>query len=337
MDQLPVGYLFKTAFPMPMGVVGGLGKFLAETMPNAFKAIQSGAGKIGLNTATTTRVVAGKLPLIGEVGASKAMLATTGLGAAAGAAKGAIGAPEGEKGKGALKGALVGGVLGAGTGLVANKLPTIGKQLSQDFAPAGKRLMDIAKTQPNMSAKEFMQRGINYASNNMGLKFQPIPAGTGPDVKNFFGTSKATGKLIEDKGLLSRGIANAATTVKAMQNKGIVEGAASRLKDNWQYHQMHTSKIGKDTFQAPRSGMGRVTMPLMMSGAGMGIQEALQSKNEDGTKRSIGTRIRKGTVSTLGWGLAPPVMVGKLLHDTSKTFMGGRKKPQQDLTNQGVI
>ena len=335
MKPLLIEYLVKEALApgVVAGVAGGLGRFLTKTMPNAFRAIQSGAGKIGLNTATTATK---NMPL----GMSKAMMTTTGVGAAGGAIKGAVDAPEGQKGKGALKGALIGGAIGAATGAAANKLPTLGNQISQDFNPAGRMLSAAAKANPNMTMKNLAQGSMDWAAKNMGDRWQKIPTGAGPNVKNFFGgTTKATERLanqplvpggpITHKSLAARAVGSGATTGKAMQDKGLIEGAVSRIGDNWTRHRSHDAKIGLNTFKAPRSGAGQIVAPLMMSGAGMGAMTALQSKNEDGTQRSMGTRIRKGATDAVGWGLAAPAMGTKALYDVSKAFRP--KKLQQNL------
>lgn len=331
MVRLPAEYITKEA-AVAAAVAGGLGKFLTTIMPNAFKAIRAGAGKVGINELTTKGTQLGTVFGKTITGPSKTMLTTTGIGMAGGAAKGAYSAPEGEKGKGALKGALVGGVLGAGAGAAANKLPTLGNKLVSDFTPAGQRLIDIAKNQPNIGAKELFHRGADYAAKNMGTQWRAFPSSIkGPEMKNFFGGKTPATHVAPggEKSWLSRAVASGGQTVGAMREKGILEGGISRIGDKVKEHTYFTAKSPSgNLLKGERSGMGKIIAPLAMSGAGMGVMEAAQSKNPDGTQRSMTTRLRKGVTATVGWSLAAPAMGAKSIYDATKALRP--KKLQQN-------
>lgn len=274
----------------------GLGKFLVEGMPKAFAATKS-------------------LPKM------------IGAGAGLGALQGAASAEEGQKGQGALKGALIGGTLGA-VGAGAAKRFDFGKNIVRDFTPAGKRLMELGQKK-NLTFTQLADRGAQIASKNLSEQWTPVAKGSKKQLQTMWGTQSKAEFQVQPRTMLAKGIGTMGEAWTGFRTKGI-KGIGDVLKKDFQQSRYFTKEIGGKTYAAKRSGLGQVVNPLMTSGIGMGVTEGLSTTNDDGTKASLGKKIRKGTTSALGWGLAPPVMAGKLIYDTSKSFMGGQR-PQQDL------
>lgn len=287
-------------------------------MPNAFKAIQDVSKNLGVTAFNAGKIRYG-LPAAG---------------AAIGGARGYAKAEEGNKGTGAVVGAVTGGLMGAGAAWGVNKLPTLGKQFTKDFKPIGEALKRTGANQ-NLTYKELgnkiLDRGTQMTSENW-IKM-PAP---GAKMKDMFGGMHE----VEQLRMNTRGMAaNAANTIlesaKAMRDGGI-SGVGKHLWKDFKSKQMFEKTTNGVAMRAQRSALGKIVNPLMASGIGMGAMDALTATNKDGSKASLGKRVRKGVTSTLGWGLAPPVMAGKLVYDTSKSLIGGHK-PQQDLNNQGVV
>jgi ABC-type phosphate transport system substrate-binding protein len=109
------------------------------------------------------------------------------------------------------------------------------------------------------------------------------------------------------------------------------KGMGNVLKDNWKSLETFNKTVGGKTYQFQRSGLGKVVNPLLGSGAGFGAMEAMTSKNEDGSKRSIGNRLARGAGTAVSWSAAPKLMTGKLLgYDIPKIFTGMKRPKQQN-------
>lgn len=304
--------------PNAAGVAESVGGFISKTMPKFFNAIKSGVGKAGINASNAAAIKWG-LPAAG---------------AAAGAARGYMKADEGSKGQDAITGGLTGAAIGAGAGWGLNKLPNLGSKLVNDFSPAGKRLMDVAKAEPNLKFKDLASRGIDWSSKNLGTQWKPLgvsPNASGPQIKTMWGTSTTPTayQVGPEKGMAAGAVKTLADTAKAFKDNG-VKGVGNVLAQDVKDKMYFSKTVGGSTYKAKRSMLGQTVNPLITSGIGMGVMDAATAKNKNGQPASLGKRLRKGTGSALGWGLASPVMAGKLVYDTSKSIIGG-KKPQQDL------
>jgi hypothetical protein len=317
---------------------GTMAKFLTNAVPKFFGSIQGAAKAVGLTAQNATAV--------------KTMAGITGAGV--GAAAGAVGAPEGQRGQGAIRGALIGGGIGFGAGWGASKLPTLGNKVVADSMAAGKSLRAMNMANPAMSNKDVGNKMLDYMAN---MKTQ-VSKGTPTDVTSVPGlwqsktNMNAKIPLGKARSAVGMEVNNAQSSTfkalgevagwgKAMREKGILEGTGSTLMENIRKAQTYTKEIkpdnlknfptgtvpGKYVFQ--RSAVGKVVGPLAMSGVGMGVVDAATTTNEDGTKPTVGKRLSQGTKSALKWGRAPQLMWGKALaYDIPKTFIGGNKQPQ---------
>jgi len=305
------------------GVASGIGKFMSEYMPKGFKAIQSGAGKIGLDKI--------KHPMIAG------SLVGSGIGAVSGAAK----AEPGERGSGALGGAIKGGLIGGAAGWGAGKLPNLGNKLISEFAPAGKKLMEVGKANPNIKFTELMDRGSKYMQKNFADQWAPLAnsknfaelqskgqiknveqvmSPKGP-MKTFFGTNSTPEFIRQGQGhtMLAKGLAETGNAWLGGRTEGI-KGIGKVLKNDFTDKMYFTKDIAGKTYRGKRSLVGRVVNPLLASGVGMGAITAATTEGENGQKPTLGKRLRRGAVDTALWGLAPPIGAAKAVYDTSKSF-----------------
>lgn len=308
-----------------------IAKFLVEGLPKIVGGAQTAGKAIGLTGARTATSVAGWQPL-------KAGLATGAAGATVGGIEGANKAPEGQKGVGALKGAIGGGVLGyVAGGALSKRMPTLGNRTVAAYSDAGKALAEALKTNPKMTPGQFVRGGIDYAAENFENKFIPITKG--PMLQHKVGPitvakdTMATEQLVGTKHTwLSHPVGTLARAVKPLYSGegviGTIKQYGKTLGKDWNLSKTFTQDIEGQTFRGRRSLGGRIINPLISTGIGMGAFEAATSKNEDGTPANVGTRLRKGGITALGWGIAPPVMFGKVVYDTSKAIRSGNNQPR---------
>ena len=169
-------------------------------------------------------------------------------------------------------------------------------------------------------------------ANNFEDKWTPMGNYGGKDIKTFFGTQAKVNavNLGESHPITSKAFAATGRSWTAMREgwqqngaMGAAKGIGSTLLDDVKRSTMFEAKgPGGLKYRAERSLPGKILNPLMTSGAGIGLVTALPSKNPDGTKATLGKRLRRGIGNTLGWGLAPPVaaaeMVGNMAYNTAK-------------------
>lgn len=310
------------------GVATSLGKFLSEQLPKGFKGIQQASTALGANAI--------KKPLMtGALG-----------GSALGAASGAIRAKPDERGQGAFHGAIMGAALGAGATWGASKLPTLGNKLISEFQPAGQKLMAVGKANPNIKFTELMDRGTRYMQKNFADQWAPMVTAKNYQALQSSGQIKNMNQIVQPKdklktlfgtgstpefvrqgpahSMLAKGLAEMGNTWQGARLGGI-KGIGKVLWNDVTDKTYFSGAIGSNTYRGKRSLVGRALNPLVASGVGMGVADAITATNSDGTKASIGKRVGKGAVSTVGWGLAPPVMAGKLVYDTSKQLIKSKR------------
>lgn len=310
------------------------GNFLTKTMPNFFKSVRGGAEAIGLTAAN----------------ANKAGLVGGAVGGAAGALSGNKDQNPETRGRSMLTRAAIGAAAGfyGGKG-IANKMPTFGQHYEEAFKPVGTKMFDLAKNKNlgdvarGQKLTDFAAKQLNPQYSTGGIK--------GVKTKTFFNMgseTKATGlRKNPDLPWGAKVMGDLARGAKNMRTQGLFNGIGTTLKNNWEEAKTFDRKIdlktglkgnGNDpTFRFNRSAAGRIISPLATAGIGMGITDAALGTNDNGSKPTMSKRLRTGAKSTLAWGMAPHLMMGKMIgYDIPKTIMGGTKQPQQDLNTIGV-
>lgn len=313
----------KTLHLKQAGFASGVAKFLTKGLPEAVGKLNAGAKAIGLANKN--------LPL-----------GTSALGATVGAVRGASRAEDGHKGTGALMGGLMGGAIGYGAGKGLGALPELGKNTIPHYQRAGEALSNTLKANPNISARELMNKGTSYMSRNFNDQWIKAPADAGM-MKPMLGKEKPVEQILQGKkkSWLVTSPGSLAKTWEAGRTDGI-KGIGKALWQDVKDQTMFSDKIklpggAEGIGRAHRSMIGQVGNVATMSGLGIGATEfAMGGKDEHGNVQPMGKRIMKGTGSALGWGLAKPVMVGKMMYDLPKSLMRGNKQPQLDNNIQGV-
>lgn len=305
-----------------------VGTFLTKTMPKAFKGIRGAAKTVGLTAAN-----ANKAGLIGGA-----------IGGAGGAVSGMQDQNPETRGTSMAARAAIGATAGyfGGKGL-ANKMPTFGKHYEAAFKPVGQKMLSVAKNtkltggQRGQQVMDFAAQHLNPQHTTEGIK--------GITTKNFFGhgndtpaVAKVTNPHLPWGAKVFGDIARVGQNVR---QEGVVKGISNTLKQNWNEAKMFDKKISDKpnapTYRFNRSAAGRIVNPLITAGVGMGITDAAMATNDNGSKPTIGKRLRTGAKSTLAWGVTPHLMMGKMVaYDIPKTIMGGSKQPPQDLNTIGV-
>lgn len=314
---------FKTLQIKQAGFASGMAKFLSKGLPEAVGKLNSGAKALGLANKN--------LPI-----------GTSALGATVGAIRGASNAEDGRKGSGALVGGVLGGAIGYGAGKGLGTLPTIGKNTIPHYRGAGEALSKALEANPNMSAREMFTKGTSYMSRNFNDQWVKAPANAGT-MKPMLGKEKPVEQILkgDKKSWAVTSLGSLSNTIEAGRTGGI-KGIGKALWQDVKDQTMFSDKIKlpngvEGIGRAHRSMIGQVGNVATMSGLGIGATEfAMGGKDEHGNVQPMGKRIMKGTGAALGWGLAKPVMVGKMMYDLPKSLMRGNKQPQLENNIQGV-
>lgn len=291
-----------------------VGNLLSKKMPKFFEGVKGVGKAVGLTAAN-----ANKAGVVGGV-----------MGGVGGAASGATDQNPETQGRSMLVRGAIGAAAGfyGGKGL-AKKMPTFGDNYATTGKLVGGKMLNLAKD-TSLTAAQRSDKLTEFAAKN--LTTQTKTMGKSQTTKNFFGhgaevssNQRVTNPKVPMGFKMFGDLAKAKTNVR---KSGLVRGTIDTIKDNYHESTMFdkaiSDKPNAPVYRFKRSLAGRVVNPLMTSGIGMGALDVLQTTNEDGSKATMGKRLRTGAKSTLTWGMAPHLMMGKAMaYDIPKAFMGG--------------
>jgi hypothetical protein len=145
------------------------------------------------------------------------------------------------------------------------------------------------------------------------------------------------GDVAENLSVMQHGIKGGAEGKKGLGKlwgglRGGGSSFGSVIRGNVTESQRVMKDVGGKNFQFERSRFGKAVNPLLMSGVGMGATGLLMSgKDDEGKKQSMGKRLVGAGETTLAWGGAPQLMMGKMMdYDLPKMGLDVLKKPKAD-------